>query len=240
MTIEARNEDDVEPTSIIKKLERISIHSFNLKERSIVENVSPVGTNYKRIQPQKEIDVVKRETFWSKVQEEDNKRRFEEKKRLEEERSAREKILVERQLDEASEEKITIIRSTKTEIKTEKDIRKEFDRSKIGIRSVADNQWIKVKDDEIANGQNNGSNSEEAKASSYVKSRVESFKKAFEEGKPPIMAEKPLRKIRDPLILSKQNSNNEPQDIKTQSMHKTTESSDQQPAQNSADQLNGK
>ncbi|XP_025018449.1 drebrin-like protein B isoform X2 [Tetranychus urticae] len=210
MTIEARNEDDVEPVSIIKKLERIAVQSFNLKERSIVENVSPVGTNYKRIQPQKEIDVIKRETFWNKIQEEENKRHQEEKKKLSEERTAREKLLVERQLNESSQTVITVIKSTKNEIKTDKDIKREFDRSKLGTRSIADNQWIKVKDEvevEVEKGQSNGKTSEEIISSSYVKSRVESFKKAFEEGKPPIQPEKPIKKISEPSNLSNQNNN---------------------------------
>ncbi|XP_023224214.1 drebrin-like protein [Centruroides sculpturatus] len=69
VTINARTEDDVEPSLIMEKVAKSTASKFNFKERSDpVENITPVGSVYKRIQPTREIDPIEREKFWMKEQ----------------------------------------------------------------------------------------------------------------------------------------------------------------------------
>lgn len=90
LRIDARNEDDIDTSEIYEKLRKSPACKFSFNERSVIENTGPVGTNYKRIEPQREINTREREKFWLKQQEEETKRRLEEKKSLEEARRKRE------------------------------------------------------------------------------------------------------------------------------------------------------
>lgn len=102
VTINARTEDDVEPSLIMEKVAKSTASKFNFKERSDpVENITPVGSVYRRIQPTREIDPVEREKFWMKEQEEEKRRVDEERKRLEHEKRKLEQERKDRELKEA-------------------------------------------------------------------------------------------------------------------------------------------
>ncbi|XP_054720665.1 drebrin-like protein [Uloborus diversus] len=103
VTINARMEDDVEPSLILEKVAKASASKFNFKDRSDpVENITPVGSVYKRIRPTTEINPVEREKFWIKEQEEEKKRISEEKKKLDEERKKLEEERKEREIKDSS------------------------------------------------------------------------------------------------------------------------------------------
>lgn len=112
ITINARTEDEVEPSVILEKVAKTSATKLCLKERSDPTDVPsrPVGTNYQRIQPQKEINSLERESFWHKQQEEERKRKIEERKRLEEERKKLEEAEKLREMKEAKERENAILK----------------------------------------------------------------------------------------------------------------------------------
>ncbi|GFT16537.1 drebrin-like protein [Nephila pilipes] len=99
VTINARMEEDVEPSLILEKVSKASASKFNFKDRSDpVENITPVGSVYKRIMPTREINPVEREKFWIKEQEEEKRRIVEEKKKVDEERKKLEEERKEREI----------------------------------------------------------------------------------------------------------------------------------------------
>jgi hypothetical protein len=108
VTIHARNEEEVEPAVILDKVAKASSTKLDFKDRSdIVENTGPVGTNYQRVQAAKEINSSERESFWTKQQEEERRRKIEERKRSEEERKKIEEVEKKRELLEAKEREIS-------------------------------------------------------------------------------------------------------------------------------------
>ncbi|CAK9832352.1 Drebrin-like protein [Anthophora retusa] len=113
ITITARSEDDVEVDSIMEKLARAtaSAYKFNEPRGENEGNTGPVGTTYRRVIPEQEINATERDQFWQREE-------MEEKKRLEQERIKCEK---ERQrLEEeirTREEKETMLREQKVTAK---------------------------------------------------------------------------------------------------------------------------
>ncbi|CAG2115322.1 unnamed protein product [Medioppia subpectinata] len=108
ITINARIEEEVEPEVILSKITKVSA-KMNLKDRSeISENISPVGTNYRRVQPQREISQTDRENFWAKTQEEERLRLIEDKKKLNENRVKSEKEREEREVRDAKQREQTV------------------------------------------------------------------------------------------------------------------------------------
>ncbi|CAG2164357.1 unnamed protein product, partial [Oppiella nova] len=108
LTINARTEEEVEPDVILSKIAKVST-KVNLKERSeINENISPVGTNYRRVQPQREISQTDREEFWAKTQEEERLRLIEDKKKLNDNRIKSEKEREEREMREAKQRDLSV------------------------------------------------------------------------------------------------------------------------------------
>ncbi|KAG6796819.1 drebrin-like protein [Apis mellifera caucasica] len=113
ITITARSEDDVEVDSIMEKLARAtaSAYKFNEPRGENEGNTGPVGTTYRRVIPEQEINATERDQFWQREE-------MEEKKRLEQERIKCEK---ERQrLEEeirTREEKETLLREQKVTAK---------------------------------------------------------------------------------------------------------------------------
>jgi len=106
ITITARSEDDVEVDTIMEKLARATASAYKFNEpRSENEgNTGPVGTTYRRVIPEQEINASERDQFWEKEE-------MEEKKRLEQERvrSEQERQKLEREV-RAREEKETQLR----------------------------------------------------------------------------------------------------------------------------------
>lgn len=82
VTINARNEDEVEPSLIMDKVAKASSTSYNFKShKPFNEKIEPVGTSYQRVNPAKEIMSSERDEFWKKEKEEQT-RLEEERKRL--------------------------------------------------------------------------------------------------------------------------------------------------------------
>ncbi|XP_020289437.1 drebrin-like protein isoform X1 [Pseudomyrmex gracilis] len=113
ITITARSEDDVEVDVVMEKLARAtaSAYKFNEPRGENEGHTGPIGTTYRRVIPEQEINATERDQFWQKEE-------MEEKKRLEQERLRQEK---ERQKIEqeirAREEKETQLREQKVTAK---------------------------------------------------------------------------------------------------------------------------
>ncbi|XP_058063943.1 drebrin-like protein [Anopheles bellator] len=98
ITVHATNEDDVEEARILEKLQKVVVNDFKVKDYSQAnESPKPVGTNYSRVNPTKEINPAERDEFWRKEEEEEKhrlqaeyERKLNETVLLEEERRRRE------------------------------------------------------------------------------------------------------------------------------------------------------
>ncbi|XP_043263379.1 drebrin-like protein [Colletes gigas] len=106
ITVTARSEDDVEVDFIMEKLARAtaSAYKFNEPRGENEGNTGPVGTTYRRVIPEQEINATERDQFWQKEE-------MEEKKRLEQERikCAQERQRLEEEI-RAREEKEALLR----------------------------------------------------------------------------------------------------------------------------------
>lgn len=104
VTLNARNEEEIEPQLIIDKVARAgSAYSFKAPRSDDIGPTGPIGSNYQRINPIKEINSKERDTFWMKEEEEEKKRVAAERKRLEEEKLRIEQERQEREVAEAKE-----------------------------------------------------------------------------------------------------------------------------------------
>ncbi|XP_055600937.1 drebrin-like protein [Uranotaenia lowii] len=98
ITVHATNEDDVEEARILEKLQKVVVNDFKVKDYSQANDApKPVGTNYNRVIPTKEINATERDEFWRKEEEEEKnrlqleyERKLNETVQLEEERRRRE------------------------------------------------------------------------------------------------------------------------------------------------------
>eukprot|EP00795_Rhopilema_esculentum_P012001 gene12001-2584_t len=68
VTINARSENDLDYDSVLDKVKKSSGANYSIhKEKpKPVEQIKPVGAVYKKINPIREIDIKKRDTFWNK------------------------------------------------------------------------------------------------------------------------------------------------------------------------------
>lgn len=79
LTLNARNEEEVELDLIIGKLKKCG-SEYRFKEKvAPLEPAAPVGTTYQRVNPTKEINSQERDKFWRKEEEEERKRIEQEK-----------------------------------------------------------------------------------------------------------------------------------------------------------------
>lgn len=83
ITINARNEEDVEPSIL---MEHVSMLTMRMKIEKTDDSQKdtdrkPIGTCYKRIVPQNEISQSERETFWQKQKQEEEDRQREKKQK---------------------------------------------------------------------------------------------------------------------------------------------------------------
>ncbi|KAM7359131.1 actin binding protein 1 isoform 2-T2 [Cochliomyia hominivorax] len=111
LTINARNEDDIDLDRLLKKLSTAS-SAYSFKEPRSVndEQKTPIGTNYTRVIPTKELNASAMQNFWKREEEE-------EKLRLETEREQKrsQQVQLEKQQRER-EEKEHIEREKKLQI----------------------------------------------------------------------------------------------------------------------------
>ncbi|CAD7080559.1 unnamed protein product [Hermetia illucens] len=86
LTINARVEDDIDKERLLNKLSKVS-SAYSFKETRIVhdEQKTPIGTNYNRVIPAKELNPAEMQNFWKKEEEEERERieKEKERKRLE-------------------------------------------------------------------------------------------------------------------------------------------------------------
>ncbi|XP_064544835.1 drebrin-like protein isoform X2 [Drosophila montana] len=98
LTINARNEDDIDIERLLKKLSTVSsAYSFKEPRGAMEEQKAPVGTNYTRVIPTKELNASVMQDFWKKEEAEEKHRIGSEKEakrlellKLEQEQRARE------------------------------------------------------------------------------------------------------------------------------------------------------
>ncbi|KAG7205403.1 hypothetical protein KM043_007397 [Ampulex compressa] len=113
ITITARSEDDVEVDTIMEKLARAtaSDYKFNEPRGENEGHTGPVGTTYRRVIPEQEINATERDQFWQREE-------IEEKKRLEQERirCEQERQRLEREI-RTREEKATMLREQQVSAK---------------------------------------------------------------------------------------------------------------------------
>merc|ERR1712079_809955 len=76
VTINARSQDDVQEDVVIDKVKKSSgaNYSFHKEKAKPMPAAGPVGSVYKRVEIQREIDVQKRDQFWTKTEEDERKR----------------------------------------------------------------------------------------------------------------------------------------------------------------------
>lgn len=146
ITINARTEDDVEPDVILSRVAKASATKLNLKERSEpVENTAPVGSNYQRVQPRKEINTSERESFWTKQQDDEKRRKAADMKVLEESRKKAEEAEKLRELREAkdreqaaSRKEIEISKRREAEKNAENNIRNQAEAKSLNANHLDD------------------------------------------------------------------------------------------------------
>ncbi|GJQ68133.1 hypothetical protein Trydic_g16803 [Trypoxylus dichotomus] len=101
LTLNARNEDEVDPDLIIEKVSKAG-SAYSFKPRTdYTEPTKPVGTNYERVNPIKEINPKERDQFWLKEEQEEKKRREEEQKKRETARVKLEEEVKQREIEDA-------------------------------------------------------------------------------------------------------------------------------------------
>jgi len=84
LTVNIRNEDDIDIEAITKKVSEITGSAYNFKEKpqGMEHSPEPVGTAHRKINPLQELPKMsEREKFWSKDQDEEKKRIVEERER---------------------------------------------------------------------------------------------------------------------------------------------------------------
>ncbi|KAK9501941.1 hypothetical protein O3M35_012570 [Rhynocoris fuscipes] len=104
VTINARNDEEVDPDIIIEKVAKSTGSAYTFGQRiDIDRQTTPVGTTYQRTIPKNEINIAERDKFWQKEEEEEKRRIAEERRIKEEKRIQAEK---ERQQREEAEQLI--------------------------------------------------------------------------------------------------------------------------------------
>lgn len=123
LTLNARNEEEVDLDLIIGKLKKCG-SEYRFKEKvAPLEPAAPVGTTYQRVNPTKEINSQERDQFWRKEEEE-------ERKRIEHERMKRQAEIVKLELEIARRE----------EQKTKQSEEKEVSAVKPHLKQVIESQ----------------------------------------------------------------------------------------------------
>ncbi|XP_037090826.1 drebrin-like protein A [Pollicipes pollicipes] len=103
VTVQARDEDEVDEEAILEKLARAGSSVYNFRQRSTETSpqTKPVGSNYRRIVPAAEIDLSARDRFWEQQEQEERQRQQEELRRAGDEKARLETERNRREMDEA-------------------------------------------------------------------------------------------------------------------------------------------
>ncbi|KAF6209554.1 hypothetical protein GE061_015302 [Apolygus lucorum] len=106
ITINARNEEEVDPDVIMDKVSKSTGSSYSFTERigEVDRQTAPVGTVYKRVIPKNEINAEERDKFWQKEELEEKQRQVEEKRKREEMKQL-DKEKLEKEAEQAAQER---------------------------------------------------------------------------------------------------------------------------------------
>uniref|UniRef100_A0A0B7AS67 Coactosin-like protein n=1 Tax=Arion vulgaris TaxID=1028688 RepID=A0A0B7AS67_9EUPU len=206
ITIPARSEDDIDKDDITKKVAKSSgaNYSFHKEKAKPEEPSGPVGTDYKRIIPTKEINIGARDQFWTKTEKDEISRQNEEKVRLEEERKRAETERKEREIRETKEREKRISEHAK-------DVNKQRQAEKKADEDNKENErqkWEKIQKESSIDEDERGHRSDQmrkerqAEAAQLVSSKTSSARDFFKQKsveRPDTEARKappPPRKIR--------------------------------------------
>lgn len=157
LTINARNEEEVEPDLIITKVSKSgSAYSFKGPRSDTSGPTGPIGSTYKRVNPIKEINAKERDQFWLKEEQEEKKRLEEERVRKELERLKRDEEVKLRELNEAEQrERITAMRNSQiAQVKEAEKLALESER-KHSISTYAEEPESKVNQSDLLRLQRN-------------------------------------------------------------------------------------
>ncbi|XP_026812392.1 drebrin-like protein [Rhopalosiphum maidis] len=159
VTINARNDDEVDTDIILSKVSKSSGSVYSFKER--LDQSQPqekIGTTYKRIQPNLEINSSERDKFWAAEEEKEKLRQEEERKKKEQEqKKIEDERLLREDADRLRRDSITVEEIQKTESKpfvatTEpeipKDVKIELAKPGLVTEEIENqNKQINVEDD---------------------------------------------------------------------------------------------
>lgn len=114
ITINARTEDDVDPSIIMDKVSKSTGSVYSFKDRAgPLENHKPVGSVYKRIVPTAEINSRERDKFWERQEEEEKRRLEEDRKKTAETKAKLEFDRKKRELEDAQRREEFVKQRTK-------------------------------------------------------------------------------------------------------------------------------
>ncbi|XP_025406171.1 drebrin-like protein [Sipha flava] len=143
VTINARNDDEVDTDIILSKVSKSSASVYSFKERlDQSQPIEKIGTAYKRIQPNLEINSTERDKFWAAEEEKEKCRQDEERKKKElEQKKMEDERLLREDADRIRRDSIINDEISKVEIvptisKTEPEttiVKAEIEKSKIEI-----------------------------------------------------------------------------------------------------------
>lgn len=194
LTINARNEDEVEPDFIMEKVSKIaSIYTYKEEKTDLSIPTKPVGSNYQRVNPVKEINPKERDQFWLKEEEEEMKRIEEERKRKETERLKLEEEAKRREIAEAAE------REARTQARNISiDKIKEAERNAVNYGRAGDENREYIEESEVRVNKSNLLREERKKeAQELIAQRTIDARSVFEKntvaGQVKRVPEKPIR-----------------------------------------------
>ncbi|XP_055063711.2 drebrin-like a isoform X5 [Misgurnus anguillicaudatus] len=172
VTINARSDDDVEPSSIMEKISKGSGVNYNAhkesNQNSSYEPPGRVGSVYKKISALDEIQGTNRDNFWAKAEQEEKNRRQEERRKAAEERQRLEKEQMEKDAREAEERK-----------RRQKEREKQIDQQRLFEKKQEspDKQPVQRKWDEVEKEQQSTVRVETLRSEPVPKTKSSGYKK---------------------------------------------------------------
>jgi len=204
LTFNVRNEDEIDIDAITKKVSAItgSAYNFKAKPQGMEHSPEPVGTSHKKINPLQELPKMsEREKFWSKDQDEEKKRIFEER-----ERRIKDSIKTEEERKNR-EEKENIARESQIKEKEKKilQLREQEKKAEVDRNLEEKALWERQQDEDALAAKERSQRSENMRqerareAKELIKSRSSDAKKLFtrnlSQGQMNIPREKPVQTL---------------------------------------------
>ncbi|KAM9801232.1 LOW QUALITY PROTEIN: drebrin-like protein B [Neosynchiropus ocellatus] len=144
VTINARDEDDVEPEMVLAKVAKASGANFNFHQQTQERREAPrgpVGSVYRKINAVEEIQQTNKDDFWTQNQRDEEERRREENQRAEEERRTREREWREMEDKKARERRERDEREREEREERERRERDEREREEIEEMERREREW---------------------------------------------------------------------------------------------------